>query len=274
MALYQDTWEQLKINEPTKEFYRFEGARTCSKLDLASEHKAGYIYISKSLDHHMYFTMKRLKQMINRSLLESEGTPFISRSLQDDVVYPRIKNLIINGDNIDSLYSHRLICPESFSLLLKDNCVCNRNLKNGKRMIERADRRVYGGGYGIADEWKDLLFYLTYFTATTRISRRDILDIIIRMKITGKMTNKNHLNDLVNDTSRYQFKMNPHILSDFNKYDIINALEVILEKGLVRDGSNLSDNPRKVMRELVEEYERGREASIKVLEKKIDMQGE
>lgn len=274
MALYQDVWVQLKESEPSIEFYRFEGAKTCSKLDLSSGNHDEYVYISKSLDHHMYFTIRRLKQMINSSLLESDNIPFVSRTLRDDTVYPKVKNLIINGDSIDSLYSYRLICPRSFGLLLKDNCFNNSNLKDGKRVIERADRRVYGGGYGLSLEWRDLLTYLTYFTASTRINRRDILDIIIKMKTSGKMTYKNHLADIVTDIDRYQFKMNPHIMSDFNKYNIINALDNILEKGLIRDGSLFSENPRKVIRDLVNEYESGREKSFKILEKKINLQGE
>ena len=273
MALYQDTWELLKEKDFAKEYYKFASARSCGELDLSGQ-SDGYTFISKSLDHHMFFAMKRIKRMLKRASLQDEGIPFTSRTLHDDNIYPRIKNLVINSENISPLYSHRLICSNSFGLLLRDNCIYDSSLKDGKKMIERADRRVYGGGYGLALEWGYLLGCLSYFTATTRINRNDLLDVVIKMKTTGKMTYKDHMRDIVTDVDRYQFKMNPNILSDFNKYEIVNILETLLEKGLVREGSELSENPRKVMREVVDDYERGREASIKVLEKKIDIQGD
>ena len=62
--------------------------------------------------------------------------------------------------------------------------------------------------------------------------------------------------------------MNPNIISDFNKYDIINALEMILEKGLIPAGSPLEESPKQVIKEVVEDYEVGRQKTLELLRKK------
>jgi len=267
MAIFRETCGILMSEEPTKEFYRFEGAKTCSRFDFNNTQDNGYIYISSSLDHHMYFTMRRLKQMIHTSLLEEEDIPFVARTIRSSEDYPRIKDFILYGEAIDAVYSHRLVCPKIYGQLLKENCVRNTQPKE-KRKVERVDRRVYGGGYGIAEEWRELLGYLTYFDATTKISRKDIIEIINQMRRTGKITNKDHMQEIITDLSRYHYRLNPNLLSDFNKYNILNAIETIAEKELVVQGSSLWDSPRKVEREVIEEYERGREKTLTLLDKR------
>ena len=160
------------------------------------------------------------------------------------------------------------LCSDSFDRLIRDNCIRNDQPKYGKKYVERVDRRVYGGGYGLGDEWKDLLTYLTLFTAQTKISRNDLMNILIQMRKTGKLTNKDHLKFLVGDKSRYNYEVNPYLLSDFNKYNIANALEEILEKDLVLPDSQLKTSPKKTIREVMDEYERGREKTLELLGKR------
>ncbi len=264
MSLYRETCEDLDKEELIRNFYRFEGARTLSRINTSG---SGYIYVSNSLDHHMYFTMRRLKQLIDKILFETEEIRFTSTNIRSSETYPKIKKLVINNGSIDPLYSYRICCPASFERHLRENSVRNTSPKDGKRKVERVDRRVYGGGYGLSDEWKELLYYLTYFTAVTKINRNDLLELLIKMRRSGKMTNKDHLLFITTDSERYSYKINQNVLSDFNKYNIINALESIVEKGLVVEGSSLAAFPKKTIREIVDDYERGKEKTLELIRK-------
>ena len=73
MALYKEISLAISGEELTKEIYRFQGAKTVSRLDLLNPCKKGYIYYSNSIDHHIYFTMKRLKQMMNTLIQQEMG---------------------------------------------------------------------------------------------------------------------------------------------------------------------------------------------------------
>ena len=270
MSLYRDTSIELGKEIQTKEFYRFEGAKTCSKLNSSNQNDSGYIYISKSQDHHMYFTMRRLKQALNALYIEETGESLTNGSIRSNETYPVIRDLVLYGSSISPLYSYRLITPSSFERLIKENCIRNDQPKNGKKYVERVDKRVYGGGYGLADEWKNLLLYITFFTAQTRISKNDLYDLIIKMRQTGKLTSKDHLQDIIANHDRYTYEVNPYLESDFNKYNIANALEEIEEKGLVLPTSSLAETPRKVVREVMDEYERGREKTLELIGKRYE----
>ena len=267
MALYRDVCEELARDGYTKEVYRFQGAKTCSKIEIGQKKPKdkGYIYVSGSMDHHMYFTMKRLKQMINKVLLEETGERFSARNIQSTEMYSTIRNLILYSDGLQPLYSYRLVCSDVLDSLMKNYCVRNDQKESGKRYIERVDRRVYGGGYGLGDEWKELLDYLTFFTASTTITRKDLLELVANMRRSGKINKKDNLSFLTEALRRYQFDVNPNALSDFNKYNIANALESIVEKEMVLPDSDLAISPRKVIKSVVEDYERGREKTLELL---------
>lgn len=263
MSLYRDISDKISSSETTKEFYRFQGAKTASRIDTGDE----YIYFSKSIDHHMYFTIKRLKQLLSK-LLQEQDTVFNLRTLRSTEEYQTIKNLVLNGDKITDLYSYRLICSKSIEGLLRENCIYpNCKPKNGK-YIERADRRVYGGGYGVAEEWRELMSYLTYFTAEQKITKADLLEIIKRMRTTGSMNRKDNIAFLLKNPDNYIYRINEEMLSDFNKYNIIDVLERILEKGLALPESELRTAPDKTVRKIVDAYEKDREKTLVLLGKR------
>lgn len=268
MALYRNTCIELSKESYTKELYRFQGAKTCSRLEIGKPNAKKYIYVSASLDHHMYFTMKRLKQLIDQLLQETNGTRLNGKALQETESYNLVKKLVLYQEGLDGLTSYRLITPKSFDRLVRGHCVRSDQKVAGKHYVEKVDRRVCGGGFGFGEEWKDLLNYVTLFSATAKISRKDILEIISNMRKSGKMNQKDNLRFLLGDPNRYRYEMNPNIISDFNKYDIINVLEIILEKGLIPAGSPLEESPKQVIKEVVEDYEVGRQKTLELLRKK------
>ncbi len=263
MSLYRDISDRISTGDTTKEYYRFQGAKTASRMDIGAD----YIYFSKSIDHHMYFTIKRLKQLLSKLLLE-EDIIFNQRSLRNPDECRRINNLVLNSEQIENLFSYRLVCSKNIDGLLKQNCIFSDRKPDKKKYIERVDRRVYGGGYGVADEWRELMIYLTYFTARQKINREDLLEIIRQMKISGSMNRKDNIAHIIRKPENYTYRINDGLLSDFNKYNIIDVLERILEKGLANPESELSTAPDKTIRRIVDDYERDREKTLILLGKR------
>ena len=268
MSLYKDIYYELEYHNLTKEYYRFQGAKTLSRLNIGGENDSCYIYFSNSLDHHMYFTIKRLKQTIHRDLLDEKGFGISSQNLRNSDINPIIKKFVLSTDKLSDLYSYRLVVSHSLEGLMKENCVLNEEKNNGIPYIKRADRRVYGGGYGVSCEWKELFQYLTFFSAKAKISRKDLLELLQNMKISGRMNRKDNISFLLGNDDRYIYEINPYLMSDFNKYNIINALEAILEKKMVLEASSLATSPKKCIKSVVEEYERGREKTLELLRKR------
>jgi len=269
MTIFQEACHELKRDELTKEVYRFQGAKTRSNFSLVDDDLSrDYIYFSNSLDHHKYFSVKRIKQLLNSILLEEEGIPLSNKTLHNNDGYNAIRNLIINTDKFKSLYTFRLVLSDSFDGLIRDNYQYNIGKKSGFRGIERVDRRVYGGGYGVSDEWKQLMVYLTYFSLNHKITRDELLKLIRNMRMTNRISRKDNIDFLFQGTDLYSYEINPHLYSDFNKYNIINALEMILEKDLVLPDSELARHPHQTIKGVVDEYEKGREKTLKILDKR------
>ena len=268
MAVYKDICRVLKHDNYASEVYRFEGARTRSVFSINGDVTGDYIYFSKALDHHKYFSVKRIRQILNQLLIEELDMPLSNKTLHDENDYRRIKNFIIYSDSIKDMYSYKLIYAQPFGELIIDNFQYNSNKNGGTRSIERVDRRVYGGGYGVSCEWKELFQYLTFFSAKAKISRKDLLELLQNMKISGRMNRKDNISFLLGNDDRYIYEINPYLMSDFNKYNIINALEAILEKKMVLEASSLATSPKKCIKSVVEEYERGREKTLELLRKR------
>ena len=119
MALYNSTIQILKKDDYAKELYRFQGSNSYNCIKSNTIDNNGYLYFSNSLDHHKYFTLKRIKQLLAKELQELD----LSLSLQylhDPKTYHQIKRLIINSERIRDLYSYRLIYDTNYLSLIKD----------------------------------------------------------------------------------------------------------------------------------------------------------
>ena len=268
MALYKEICLDLLQDGTVKEVYRFQGARTHSVLDFNGRQNDGYIYYSNSLDHHKYFTLKRLKQALNDALKSDVGVSLSSMSIQNLEIYRSLCDLINHTNYFNQMHSFKIACSRDFDTLAKENYILHEAKDHPGRYIERVDRRVYGGGYGLADEWKKLFVYLTYFSANKRISRDELIRLIQNMKISGRINKRENINFMFDNNSNYTYQINSNMFSDFNKYQIINLLESILDKDLVSSTSSLSREPGKTIKEVVTNYEKGREKVLTALDKR------
>ena len=262
MALYNSTIQILKKDDYAKELYRFQGSNSYNCIKSNTIDNNGYLYFSNSLDHHKYFTLKRIKQLLAKELQELD----LSLSLQylhDPKTYHQIKRLIINSERIRDLYSYRLIYDTNYLSLIKDNYFYQEK-KPSSSNIERVDRRVFGGGYGVKDEWKDLLSYLTLFISKQEITREDVLTLLSNMKKTNKINYKNNLDHIIS-INPSNIALSDYLKSDFTKYDIMNTLELIIEKGLYNPNSDLAKEPTKTIKEVVSHYQKTKEKTLLLL---------
>lgn len=273
MSIYQDAISELRREESTSELYRFQGANSIEHFNLQtsrfndiSPSKDSYVYFSSSKDHHKYFTVKRIKQFLNQVVLKDTPYQLTNPQLATPDSYHHIKDLIINSDKIKDLYSVRLITDINFRNLIQDNYSFQRE-KHHNKSIERVDRRVYGGGYGITEEWKELLSYLTYFYAYRRINREDLIQLLTNMCKSGRVNKKDNLNFIIEKTNQYHIDLNQNLESSFTKYKIRQALESILEKGMTSPESELQTVPEEVIKKTIEDYEKRKEKILTIFNK-------
>jgi hypothetical protein len=202
-------------------------------------------------------------------VLEDEGLQLSARELNNPDSYRQIKNLVIHTDKLVDLYSVKLVTDKNLSTLIKDNCVYPGE-KRKEKMIERVDRRVYGGGYGLAAEWKELLTYMTFFSAYKRIDRNAILELIQNMRKTSRINRKENISFLLSKSFGYNFELNPSLESDFTKYKIMDLLERIIENELYSQESELGKNPILTTKKIIEEYGKKKEKILTLFDEHIN----
>ena len=65
MALYNSTNQKIKKDDYAKELYRFQGSNSYNCIKSNTIDNNGYLYFSNSLDHHKYFTLKKMATTIS-----------------------------------------------------------------------------------------------------------------------------------------------------------------------------------------------------------------
>lgn len=265
MTVFNETIFELVKNGNVDELYRFQGYNSKHMLDLKNDgfslnNDDKYFYFSKSLSHHKYFMVKRIRQFVNYILLE---TPYdlSTKYIRSNDDFNNITKFVFNSDKIKNLNSMKFVYDSSYYKLIKDNACYNDENKSGY-MVERVDRRVFGGGYGISKEWLKLLEILTFFYSYVNIDESCIKKILKNMKINGNVTSLYNV-DFLNFQN---YKLNPLIFNNFTKYQIIEYMEQIVENNLVLKGSELEKYPSKSIKATVDSYNDTREKVLTLFE--------
>lgn len=269
MNTYKEVATELKKQDLISDLYRFQGGKSFEYFDIKKNRfskngEGNYIYFSSSLKHHQYFTLRRLRQLINQLILLD--TPYIisNKQLGDSKTFAQIKSLINNSDKLNNVNSIHLMPDSSFMTLIKDNCFCAHE-KNSPNSIERVDRRVFSGGYGISAEWLQLLEIMTIFTTYQKIDSEKILELIRNMKKSGRINSIHNMTFLFEDKN---YKINPTVFEDFTKYEIMNLLECILDQNLYNPNSELAKHPTQTIKQVMCEYQNKKEKTLKLIDKK------
>jgi len=240
----------------TKTFYRFQGGNSYPYFNIIGDNcrvsnSANYTYFSKSINHHKYFIAKRLTQLVGDIVLEKTDIPYTKARLYSHDEYKRIQKCIAESEKLDDLESLRFIVSDTFYELLDSNFQYNDGKEKGSRIIERVDRKIYGGGYGISDEWLKLFNLLTIMYGRQTITKNDVLTMLKNIRM-GYKTRVESISFLKLSECPYIF--NKDIFSDFIKYQIIDALEEILDKGLYNEESEFGRNPKVKIKQITGRY--------------------
>lgn len=250
--------QRLLEEKTAYEFYRFQGHSSFEYYNIRTnrfeDKENHYVYFSKTLNHHYYFTVKRIRQLINTTILKDTKYQVSKKQLNNSKDFSNIKKIEVNSGQIKDLNSIALVCDHIYYDLLGDNSVNNME-KTYQRGVERVDRRVYGGGYGVTEAWLDLLSDLTYYSSYTRINARDILKLLEEMKKENRQTNPKLIKEILEKKLR-TYTLSETLYYDFHKYKIMEDLDRIEEEKLFLPGSEFSKNPEKIKKKVLSKYQK------------------
>lgn len=270
MTTYEEIINNLKDIKTVVEFYRFQGASSFEYYNIKSNHfdndSNHYVYFSITENHHYYFTVRRIRQLINTIILRNSPYNISNKCLKDDRAFHYIENLVINSDSLRKLNSIALVCDSIYYELLKDNSIYNIKKKT-PNLIERVDRKIYGGGYGVSSTWLDLFDSLTLFSSYTRITNEDVFKLVKNMKKDGKVCTPYLIRDILSNKERV-YKISSNLYNSFHKYEIINSLEEIYDKKLYLESTIFATNPTKVINEVLCSYQKNRDKVLVMLDDK------
>ena len=140
MTAYEEIINNLKDIKTVVEFYRFQGANSFEYYNIKSNHfdndSNHYVYFSITENHHYYFTVRRIRQLINTLILRNSPYNISNKCLKDDRAFHYIENLVINSDSLRKLNSIALVCDSIYYELLKENSIYNIK-KRTPNLIER-----------------------------------------------------------------------------------------------------------------------------------------
>lgn len=267
MSLYNE----IDVSYLSK-FYRLEGCESYPYFSTKRENEfvgtGRYIYISGAKKHHIYYANKKLRKLVTQEVLKKLGKNFNGITLNDPEVIQKIINELVELD-YEPLISIEFMTSSIFEKLLENNSI-NSKIKNpSDKRIERVDTTKHRGGYGLTGDWLHLFDILTFAYFYQEINLDDIVEYLKLMRNNYRFSKiKANPSPFLEDDTRRTLVINTNALSNFNKYDVLNTLQRIIEKGLYFDGSILSKHQEKVLRNLVNEYLEERDRFIKDLDTK------
>lgn len=255
--------------EKASMLYRFQGGNSYPSFNIQGDsckiaHSNHYTYFSKSIEHHKYFVSKRLRQIINKMVFEEKGLVISNRHLADIDFYKKVIKDIASSEKVSDLQSLRFLIDSNFIELIEQNYEYNSDKTKGSKIIERVDRRISGGGYGIGNEWISLFNSLTILYLKKDITRDNLIAMlkVIRSGYKSKTESVEFLTEPIN-----QIIINNAIYSDFTKFRIMESLEEILDKGLYKKDSDLGKKPTQMIKKITSDYCKLRDESLREIQK-------
>ena len=259
MTLYEELYYQLS---DLPKFYRYEGPGTFRNYNFEGQEILevldNYIYFSKTIKHHDYYVQKRIRQLIEK-----------------DILYQ-----LINNEKFQEIVSKTETFPREVKMcsiefttspivkkLFAKNWVFNTNKKERLPYIERVDITKSGGGYGLSKDWLCVFNVLTYIYAHYCINKNDILDFLYAFR-RNFLTPDFLINPtaFLNGSQNRSIKINKKLHSNLSKYDLMNALQNIIEKELYFPNSFIANDPDAKIKEIIQNYVHERECILELMD--------
>lgn len=266
MTLYE---EVLMNFSELEKFYRFEGYNSSINYSFNQEdylqNSMRYLYFSATLKHHMYFVSKKLKQIINKEILSELGYKQLNKiTLLDSEIFNAILTKLekLSAMEINSIEYNTL---PIMNLIIANNNIRSKEKDKNDRRIERVDSAICGGGYGIGDEYLKVFNLLTFFHSYQRITPEFISDYLYtyRRKVIEVNANIRPAEFLSNPQNRV-IKLNTTLYNDFTKYELMEALEQIIEMERYFPESIFAHNPSSQVKNIIQDYNMKRERVLKL----------
>lgn len=269
MTLYQELYQNT---QELKSLYRFEGYLSRPNYDCnVHSHlteTGRYLYYSKSIEHHLYFLNKRLKQFIEQVIFENTGLKLRTKFLLSTINYHEMLDCIEKYEGTYPLVSLELKVCSSFLELIKGNTFINCLKPSNTNFAESVDLRTTGGGgYGFCNDWLNLLNDLTMMYSYQQITKENLIEffqVYRKMLITQKI--QKHPASFLLNKEYSKIYINENIANDFIKYRIIEEMERLYENGLIKKNSPFGKNPQKMRKRTIEQYESIRKKTLQELE--------
>lgn len=265
MTIFEELYYELS---DFPKFYRYEGTNSIKHYDLNTEvsfltNLEHYIYFSASQKHHYYYVEKRIKQLIEKNILCQTKLALQNRIIINSEnfreIVTRIENYSVEVKPISIEFTTSPILKK---LLAKNFIITNRKKENIP-YIERVDINRLGGGYGLSKDWLEVFTILTYIYVSQRITKTDLIDYVYNLR--QRVINPNlsiNVTGFLLDPKKQSIKVNNQLYSDFTKYDLMNALQNIVEKELFFSNSYMGQHKEDCIKKIIQEYTLERESIL------------
>lgn len=246
--------------------YRFQGGIAPKRIVVEGKNKIiipnedAYTYLSKHEDHHKYFAKRKIKQVITRISKSEEFDLYNYNNVRYQDYRNLLEDILTYSLEYGSFESIKFFVEPSFINLLEDNYIYPKENVITCKFVNRVDKTIKEGGYGIADEWQNLFKLLTLGHQVQIISIDEIIFMIKKMNYSCRDTNK--IMSFL-DKNNTQFEINEKILSTFTKCEIKDSMQLIIDRKLYKEGSTLDTNPSLVINQTIENYEIQRIRTLK-----------
>lgn len=205
-----------------------------------------YTYFSKSNMHSNYFLVKKMFGIIDtkydinlKSLTSGNYGSKLDRAIE------ALKSDSSSFNFIDYQY----FIFAAIDDLMKENAYCNRNKpKNGFGLLERVDMHTFGGGYGLANSWKELMDLVIVFNRTKIIDKSCVINFLTELKDISSERRISSFGEMYRivasirdfnspcDINKTIFERNYSLLIEDKLYEII-------QNGLCKPNSSLALKP-------------------------------
>lgn len=226
-----------------------------------------YKYYSLTLEHHLYFLVKKIFRLIEANYEIRINNPrdrFLADKLKEVIGY-------LEQEKDFSITCHYAMIDGSFHKILLDNAYSNKN-SHRENVIEIVDKNEYGGGLGLKHLWLDLFDILTYCEKEKIISKEEVIkylnnirDLIMMHGSGGLKKYKFETSHILADTST------SYIVKDDLLYDdsifITRDLNEIITGNLVHSKSSLKKCPDEAIDDIVSSYKLNKSLVLKSIKK-------
>lgn len=265
MSLYQ---EVLAQTPDLFSFYRYEGNLSYHYFHPNFKEKAfsspSYIYFSQSMRHHHYYVDKRLTQYVNEILIHN-NLKMHHFSFNNLKQFNQLLDFLKTYPMKDFISIQCHSSPIMQALLYK-NYISNVRKRKEDRRVERCDITKYQGGYGFCGEWLDLFNTLTYFYSYQTITKEDILQFLILKKQYFYKPDYTILPTFFLEVKPRNIKINPSLFNHYEKYELMNSLQQIIENQLFFPTSPFETHSNEIMKQVISQYTRERKRILSLID--------